>query len=193
MPRTKSFDVAQALDKAKDHFWAHGYESTSMDDLLKAMGINRGSFYDTYENKHKLLLDALDCYIEQDIKHFFEQLTHELEPRDAIIALFNGQLNRIDDPKERFGCFLINTALELAPKDQAVASVVEKRYGELTQLFIKLVKQGQADGSINDQLNPTQTGRLLFNHLLGILVLLRSRVSKTKLKSVISQVHRLLD
>ena len=48
MPRTKAFDVTDALDKAKDYFWAHGYESTSMDDLLKAMGINRGSFYDTY-------------------------------------------------------------------------------------------------------------------------------------------------
>lgn len=193
MPRTKSFDVVEALDKAKDYFWVHGYESTSMVDLLKAMGINRGSFYDTYENKHQLLLDALDYYIEHDITQSFAKATQGLGSRDAIISLFNSQLNRMNDPKGRFGCFLINTALELAPHDHDVATMVEKSYGDLTKFFIKLVKQGQADGSINSDLNPTQTGRLLLNHLLGVLVLLRSRVSQPMLKSVVTQVQRLFD
>ncbi len=193
MPRTKAFDVTDALDKAKDYFWAHGYQSTSMDDLLKAMGINRGSFYDTYENKHKLLLDALDHYIEKDIAPSLAKTTEGLEPRDAIVAIFKRKLQRMNDPQGRFGCLLINTALELAPHDEEVAKVVHRRYDELAKLFVRLVKQGQAQGTISKRCTSTQLGRLLLNHLLGVLVMLRSRVSETMLKSVINQVDLLLD
>jgi TetR/AcrR family transcriptional repressor of nem operon len=193
MPRTKAFDVTEALEKAKDYFWAHGYQSTSMDDLLKAMGINRGSFYDTYENKHKLLLDALDHYIEIDIAPSIAKATEGLPPRDAILAIFKRKLQKLNDPKGRFGCFLINTALELAPHDEEVAKVVHRRYDELAKMFIRLVKQAQAEGTISTRCKPTQLGRLLLNHFLGLLVMLRSRVSETMLKSVVNQVDLLLD
>nr|MDQ3318315.1 TetR/AcrR family transcriptional regulator [Actinomycetota bacterium] len=47
MARTKEFRPEVALDAAMHLFWRKGYGATSMRDLLDAMCIGRGSFYDT--------------------------------------------------------------------------------------------------------------------------------------------------
>ena len=52
MPRTKDFEPQEALDAAMYLFWRKGYEAASMRELLDAMSIGRGSFYDTFGDKH---------------------------------------------------------------------------------------------------------------------------------------------
>ena len=64
MARTKEFRPEAALDAAMQLFWRKGYEATSMRDLLDGMGIGRGSFYDTFGDKHALFLAALDRFEE---------------------------------------------------------------------------------------------------------------------------------
>ena len=46
MARPREFDYEQALHLAMDAFWAKGYRSTSLEDILKAMVIGKGSFYE---------------------------------------------------------------------------------------------------------------------------------------------------
>ena len=54
MPWEKSFEIDATLDKAAEVFSVKGYEATSVADLVKAMGVNRGSLYATFGNKHDL-------------------------------------------------------------------------------------------------------------------------------------------
>jgi TetR/AcrR family transcriptional repressor of nem operon len=69
MARPKEFDKDEALQKAMNVFWCRGFEATSMQDVVDAMGIKRQSLYDTFGGKHQLYLAALDRYrAEQDAK-----------------------------------------------------------------------------------------------------------------------------
>ena len=45
MSRPKEFNPDDAVEKAMQVFWHKGYEATSMEDLLTAMDLNRGSLY----------------------------------------------------------------------------------------------------------------------------------------------------
>jgi TetR/AcrR family transcriptional repressor of nem operon len=47
MSHPKEFNPDEAIEKAMQVFWHKGYEATSMEDLLTAMDLNRGSLYDT--------------------------------------------------------------------------------------------------------------------------------------------------
>jgi general secretion pathway protein D len=60
MARPREFDEDAALDRAMDVFWRQGYQGTSTDDLMQAMGIGRGSFYNTFGSKRDVYLRTLD-------------------------------------------------------------------------------------------------------------------------------------
>ena len=62
MARSKEFDRDAALQAAILTFAARGFEGTSTDDLLLAMGIGRRSMYDTFGDKRQLYLAALRRY-----------------------------------------------------------------------------------------------------------------------------------
>jgi TetR/AcrR family transcriptional repressor of nem operon len=62
MARAKAFNEDDVLDKAVEVFWAKGYEATSMQDLVNAMGIQRGSLYAAFGSKQQLFLRSLDRY-----------------------------------------------------------------------------------------------------------------------------------
>ena len=51
MARSKEFDEEHALASAMGLFWRQGYENTSLEDLMKEMGIARQSLYDTFGDK----------------------------------------------------------------------------------------------------------------------------------------------
>src|SRR5205814_10101736 len=63
MAGKKSFLPEQVLDKAMGLFWKQGYEGTSIEDLVQCMGLERGSLYDTFGDKHALYLAALSRYL----------------------------------------------------------------------------------------------------------------------------------
>ena len=60
--RPKQFDDDEVTAIAMQVFWRKGYDATSLDDLVEAMGIPRQSLYRTFTDKHTLFLRALEYY-----------------------------------------------------------------------------------------------------------------------------------
>ncbi len=61
--RPLSFDRTAALRAAMLIFWRHGYETTSIVDLTRAMGISAPSLYAAYGDKRRLFLETVDLYV----------------------------------------------------------------------------------------------------------------------------------
>ena len=62
MARPKTFDKDRALEAAVNTFRKHGYEATSAEMLVRAMGIGRQSLYDTFGDKWQLYRMAVHHY-----------------------------------------------------------------------------------------------------------------------------------
>src|SRR3712207_4819608 len=115
MPRTKEFEPRDALDAATELFWRRGYGATTMRDLLDAMCIGRGSFYDTFGDKHALFLAALDRFEEVRTAWVGEVL--EGSGLDGVDEVFRRTVDGLVEFEPRRGCLMANTAVELAPHD----------------------------------------------------------------------------
>lgn len=64
MGRPRNFDEGAAVDAAAALFCERGYDGTSVDDLVRVLGIHRGSLYQTFGSKRGLWLRALRAHVE---------------------------------------------------------------------------------------------------------------------------------
>ena len=192
MPWEKQFDVEKAVERARDTFWALGYEATSMDVLLKRMGIHRGSFYDTFKSKRDIMIHSLRQYDARNRAALLRAVTKGKSPRAAIAAVFRSMIDGSRGPQSRHGCFLVNSALEVAPKDSEAARIVRNGFRDIEQFFTELIRRGQQSGEFCKDLEAREMGRTLMNQLIGLMVLARAGAPKPVLKSVAQQAEKLL-
>ncbi len=135
--RPKEFDKQEALAQAMDVFWTHGYDATSVQDLLDAMGINRGSMYDTFGDKHALFTAAYDHYAQNAAARITRILDGPGSPLANIRKLLRCMADPAGDGRRR-GCMCTNAVVELAPHDAQVAGAVKNTLGFLARARNKL-------------------------------------------------------
>ena len=192
MPWEKQFDSDAALSKAMDAFWAHGYDATSMQDLVDCMGVNRGSLYATFGDKRSLFIEALRRYDAVYRAGWVGRLIKSHGPRAAIEAAFDEAIAVVIDAGSSNGCLLVNTALELSPHDDEISTIVCHGLAEMESFFRDMIEQGQAAGEIPLHVDAVDTARGLLSLFIGLRVLSRSRPEETLLRSVANQAGALL-
>jgi TetR/AcrR family transcriptional repressor of nem operon len=192
MPWEKQFDEQQVLDKAMQAFWVRGYQATSMQQLVDCTGINRGSLYATYGDKRALFLAALHMYDHKVRRELVADLESRYAPREAIRQLFLAFTSQATEKGGNRGCFMTNTALELAAHDAKVRKIVARAQEDIEAFFARMVEKGQAQGDIPARVNPADAARGLLASLLGLLVLIRSRPDGALLQSVVDNAVRCL-
>lgn len=192
MPWEKQFDVEKARQAALTVFWTRGYENTSMPDLLEAMGIQRGSFYDTFKSKHHALMDALHGYDSVRRRTFLSANCAGKSPLQVIGSLFSAVAAEAASESGRRGCFLVNCALELAPRDPAVAAVVNRAFDETRAFFSAMIKEGQQSGEIPCRIDPEGVAQALLGLLLGMRVLARAGTEQAAVEAIAEQAQALM-
>jgi hypothetical protein len=111
--------------------------------LLDGMGIGRGSFYDTFGDKHALFLAALDRFEEARTSWVDEAL--DGSGMDGIEEVFRRTVEGMTGSEPRRGCLLANTAVELAPRDPEVAARISRYVRRTEEAFAgALVRAGEA-------------------------------------------------
>jgi TetR/AcrR family transcriptional repressor of nem operon len=180
MPRTKEFEPQEALDAAMHLFWRMGFEATSMRDLLDAMCIGRGSFYDTFGDKHTLFLAALDRF--EDARTSWMDRALEGAGMDGIEEVFRRSIEGLLGFEPRRGCLLANTAVELAPHDPEVAGRISRYVRRTEEAFTGALARAREAGEIPADGDPKVLARFLVSNLHGLRVLARAGADRRTLE-----------
>ena len=116
-------------------FWRQGYHATNLPDLLKAMGLTRGSFYKAFGDKRNAYLEALKRYNQVKISSAVALLedTVGIPGGERIHELFEMVFK--DQGADRKGCLVCNAMVELAPTDADVAQIAATMTQRLQNAF----------------------------------------------------------
>jgi len=180
----KSFDVDATLTKAMHAFWAHGYDATSMQDLVTATGVNRTSIYATYGDKRALFMGALKKYDVDVRRQMLEQLSASASPAKAIATVFDRFIDQTCVPNGNWGCFIVNTALELAAHDSEIAELVNAAQDDIEAFFLAMIGKGQQSGEFPADCDAAQLAHQALACMLGMLVMIRSRPDRDILEAI---------
>jgi TetR/AcrR family transcriptional regulator, transcriptional repressor for nem operon len=192
MARPREFDETKAIEAAIACFWSRGYEASSVRDLAANMGLSAPSLYNAYGDKHALFVQALEHYLDRSMRERIERLERSLPPKQAIRKFIAELIDHSVNDRERRGCFLVNSALEVAPHDKKLGQFIADRLAELEAFFARLIRKAQAEGTVSRKAVAKDLARLLLGIVLGIRVLARVRPERAALESLARPVLSLL-
>src|SRR6516165_8928653 len=192
MPRPREFDETTALDTAITCFWHRGYEATSVRDLADSMGISGPSLYNAFGDKRMLFAAALERYLDHFTRARIKRLEDSLPPKQAVRRFIGEIIEHSVNDRDRRGCFLINSALEVAPHDKELGAVIADRLGEIEQFFRRSIRAAQAEGTVPSNIVAKDLARLLLGVLLGIRVLARAKPERSLLEGLARSALALL-
>lgn len=191
MARPREFDEDAVLDAAIRCFWSQGYEATSVRDLAGSMGLTGASLYNAFGDKRSLFRRALERYLDQGIRKLIARWEQEPSPTAAIRGVLAELITRSVEDTERRGCFLINSALEVAPHDPEFARMIDGAMGETESFYRRCIERGQRDGSIDAGQTPENLARLLLGIQIGIRVMARTRPDRAVLEGMVAPLDRI--
>jgi TetR/AcrR family transcriptional repressor of nem operon len=194
MPRPKEFNPDDALEQAMHVFWHKGYEATSMEDLLTAMNLNRGSLYATFGDKRELFLKAMNRYCAGGGIGSRISILNQPGPALPLIRRFIGAMLEfgLSDPLRR-GCLITNTVMELAPHEKDIARKVAGRLQMAEEAFFTLLTRAKQEGELVNDKDPRVLARVLVTMMQGTIVMIKSGASADAVKQTAETALSILD
>ena len=193
MARHKEFNRDDALQKAMVVFWSRGYEAASIQDLVKHMGINRQSLYDTFGDKHALYLQALDCYREVESRKVFDLLERSGSVKKSLRRLFAGVVEGSLCDRERRGCFTGNAMSELAGRCKKTAARTCSNMAAAEGAFYRALLRGKKEGELKRVRDPRAVARFLYSNLQGLILMAKATQDRETLEDVVKVTLSVLD
>lgn len=178
MGRPKQFDTEEVLYKAVKVFWRQGYNATSVEDLVNALGINRASLYDTFGDKQSLFNKAIESYQKKREKDVADVLNSETSVVEGLRKLLKLSVEESVEHPEVTGCFMVNTISELTPGQKDLQVSLNNNKEAFEEAFYRHLKKGEDSGEIPKGKDLKRLAKLIYTFYAGTMVFSKLEIDK---------------
>ncbi|MFJ7070022.1 TetR/AcrR family transcriptional regulator [Streptomyces sp. NPDC101115] len=155
--RPRSFDRPTALEQATMAFWEHGYETTSVSDLTRVMGISAPSLYAAFGDKKTLFEEVVEEYAGSYGAFGGRALAEEATARGAIGRMLREAAGLYTDPAHPRGCLMISAAVNCSTPE-VERLLRDRRNGNIAR-FEKRIRQDVDSGELPPGTDPAALAR----------------------------------
>ncbi len=189
MPARIEFDYHRAIDRATQLFWKKGYRGASLRDLLKAMGIGEGSFYNTFKSKRRLYLECLKHYNGTVCRRRLDALRAPRSVKAGIRAFFQFLLDEFDNPKIPSVCMLAGSVSHEVLRERELAPTVIRDMQAFGNAFKERLEAAKQSGELPGDYEAERTANLIMTFLMGVFRTVRVLNTRAEMEA---QVEMLL-
>jgi TetR/AcrR family transcriptional repressor of nem operon len=159
------------VERAAPVFNTLGYSRTSMAELTRATGLEKGGIYNHFASKEALALAAFDYAISVVRARFaaaLQEVTGTRARLEAIVAVFAAYL---EAPPVPGGCPILNTAVEADDTEPALRARAQAAMTDLQKLIGVTVKAGVAGGELRPDADPRAVATIVTATMEGAIML----------------------
>ena len=189
MPRHIEFDYDRAIERATQVFWKKGYSNASLRDLLQAMGIGEGSFYNTVKSKKNLYLECLKHYNDTVTRRRLDALRSGATSREGVRAFFKAVLDELDNPKMPQVCLLAGSLSTDVLMERELNRYVVQEMQAFMRVFVERLEADKLAGTLPKTFQADVAVQVLLTYLQGLFRVIRVLVDRGQVER---QVEALL-
>ena len=187
MARPREFDTDAALDGAIAVFREHGFEGTSAQMLVDAMGIGRQSLYAAFGDKWQLYCSAARRYGMGECAVHFDALRSGARAIDGIYAMLHRVVETADQP-----CLGVSSIYEFGASRPDLKEINALLARSLRGAIAARVRDAQREGDVATGLHPEVIAEFLIANIAGIRVAGRGGTDRATLTSLVDMALRVL-
>ena len=144
-----------------------GYHQSRMADIAHAAGVGKGTLYEYFKNKSDILRFAFDRYFESFKAGAMTSMASADGPAGRLFALIEFALEHAAEWEDHCAVYVDYLGVERSSQRAISLSGI---YGEMRDLLVALIQQGQAAGTIRLDLDPNGTAEALLSIYDGIIL-----------------------
>ena len=190
--RPKAFNETEALTAAMHYFWEHGYNNTSLDNLLVAMGIKKSSFYATFKSKEEVFSRCLALYRAETYKHL-KALKEQIGPKATMLWLTETTIKELENTGNVKGCLLINSGKECYNRYTDLSHQIKIEFNFVQELFVEFIKEAQELGEITSTKDAHIISGRYMNTLNGLVVTIQAGATQALIDDLVESLKEILE
>ena len=165
----------QLVEAALDQFHTRGFHNCSVDDITKAAGVPKGSFYNHFASKDALAVEALRQYQQRSVWRTTDDA--DRPPLARLRYRFEVMRNILTERGYTRGCLIGNMGTELGDLNTAVRTEVRASLDYRSAATTELLRLARERGELAPGLDPEVLGPFLTNAWEGVVT--RTKVCKS--------------
>jgi AcrR family transcriptional regulator len=181
--RPLSFERDAVLHKAMLTFWQYGYETTSISDLTKAMGVSAPSLYAAFGDKKQLFLEAMRLYAG-DPEAIGRAIDEGATAYDVAREMLFAAATKYTGDATPKGCLLASATASGSSASADVQHAVAQIRRDIRKRFSKRIKRDIANGVLPPETDSSSLSGLVMAVMEGMSVLARDGASRNDLLAI---------
>ncbi|WP_244548873.1 TetR/AcrR family transcriptional regulator [Bradyrhizobium canariense] len=179
------FDRAVALREAMELFWERGYEGTSFDDLIAAMGISASSFYNSFGSKEALYCEATRSYLEWAGQWFNAILNDpSIDTKTAFARLFEATAEEFTRGDHPLGCMISLAGTHCSPGMSNIRDMMAEHRAFSESAMAARIRKGVTNGDVPEDSDCDMLAAYYSAVARGLAVQARDGASRDKLARI---------
>jgi len=187
MARPVEFDKETVLINAMEQFWLEGYEASSVQKLLDATDINRGTLYNSFGDKNTFFKSCVKKYndlLKADIQNTLGNT--RLGAWKAIEAYFDTAIVSAPSNQRVLGCLLVNSVCESINWEKDIQKVVKNSMNILRKAMLARTRELEKARQLKRGIKAENAADILMNLYNGLRVSARSGKGPAQLGELVS-------
>ena len=182
------------LDKGVELLWANGYNATSVNDIVKAADIPKGSFYFYFENKEDFAVKAIDRYFNQQfepISRVLNDTTYTAKQR--LLNFYEFRVTILNDHlKCKMGCLGSNISTEMSEHSEKIRLAVLQKGSYVKEEIIKVALEAQENGDIDATTNVRDLVEFVEDAGKGVMISMKEMKDPYPIDNFLRMVKKLI-
>jgi len=178
--RPKGFIPEEALDRAVEMFWEHGYEGVDVDRIAHAVNVTKPALYRAFGDKPTLLLKAVERYAMTYGAPRMAAFQAEPDIHKAVTAFCEGAVSSATG-EGRFGCMMVAAALGQSERVAEIRSYFAKTLIASADLFAQRFEREMKAGNLTSAPTARVRARAFIDLMQGLRLRAKAGIAHEQL------------
>ncbi|MGJ7913112.1 TetR/AcrR family transcriptional regulator [Neobacillus sp. LXY-1] len=186
--RTKKYIIEQSSSL----FNTNGYKSTSIAEIMKATGLQKGGIFYHFESKEDIAKASFAYSLMKLKENYLQAIQSKETALEQFQAFTSTFMTLLNNEIIVGGCPLMNAAIEADDSNILIEDSVRDGFAGLIDIIKSIIELGKSQHDIDEQIDSEQMAVFILSSLEGALAISRIYKDQRYLDMVIGQIKAML-